>query len=624
MCGITGYKRFDGNYVNIETLKEMGNSISHRGPDSEGIWCNLDVGFAHKRLSVIDLSDDASQPMISSCKRYVICYNGEIYNYKDIKLELLSLGYKFKTNSDTEVILVAWKHWGEECLLKFNGMFSFALYDNLKSNLHLCRDRYGIKPLYYFYDKKNFIFGSEIKSILVNNLYKSSLDFEAILEYFTFQNLFTNKTFFKNIQIISPGSHVILNEKGRLIENIWWDFNFQEPEKRLNKEEYLEELQLLFEQAVKRQLISDVPVGSYLSGGIDSASITAIASKNITDLRTFTVGFDLFSASGLELNFDERKASEHMSYLYGTEHYEMILKSGDMVKCMPKLSWHVEEPRVGQSYPNYYAAKLVSKFDKVVLAGTGGDELFGGYPWRYHRAVENDNFDDYIDKYYQHWHRLIPNKYIKNIFSPIWDEVSHVWTRDIFYDVFKNRNKQLQKSNDYVNHSLYFESKTFLHGLLMIEDKLSMAHGLETRVPFLDNDLVDFAMHLPVDMKIGNFKKNIKLNENDYGPKSENYYKISKDGKLILRELFSKYVPEKFTKKQKQGFSGPDASWFRGESIDYVKEKLFNPKALIFNILHKNNVQNLVYEHLNGQNNRRLLIWSLLYFEEFLSNYFND
>ena len=195
---------------------------------------------------------------------------------------------------------------------------------------------------------------------------KSSLDFEAILEYFTFQNLFTNKTFFKNIQIISPGSHVILNEKGRLIENIWWDFNFQEPEKRLNKEEYLEELQLLFEQAVKRQLISDVPVGSYLSGGIDSASITAIATKNITDLRTFTVGFDLFSASGLELNFDERKASEHMSYLYGTEHYEMILKSGDMVKCMPKLSWHVEEPRVGQSYPNYYAAKLVSKFDKVV------------------------------------------------------------------------------------------------------------------------------------------------------------------------------------------------------------------------------------------------------------------
>ena len=409
------------------------------------------------------------------------------------------------------------------------------------------------------------------------------------------------KLFLKNIKLLEHGTHITLTKDGNLIKTRWWDYNFEEPSKILKKSEYLEELDLLFKKAIKRQLISDVSVGSYLSGGIDSAAITAIASKSINPLKTYTVGFDLISASGLELNFDERRSAEYMSYLYKTEHYEMVLKSGDMERCMTDLTKHIEEPRVGQSYPNYYAAKLVSKFDKVVLAGTGGDELFGGYPWRYYRAVKNNNFEDYIDKYYQNWHRLIPNNLLNDIFNPVKKEINHVWTRDIFSDVFKNRKKTFNKPQDYINHSLYFESKTFLQGLLIVEDKLSMAHGLETRLPFLDNDLVDFAMSLPVKFKLGNFGQVLKINENEIGPKSENYFQRSKDGKLILREFFSKYATNKISKKQKQGFSAPDASWFRGESIDYVKEKILSNKSPIFEIMDKNIIHDLVTEHLGGK-----------------------
>ena len=266
MCGIAGYKTFNKNLVNPNILKSMGEVISHRGPDDDGIWYANNIGFAHKRLSILDLSKKASQPMKSSCKRFIICYNGEIYNFKELRTELLKLGHKFLTNSDTEVLLASWKEWGVNCLTKLNGMFAFALYDNLTSNLHLCRDRYGIKPLYFYHDKNIFAFGSEIKALLVNNDVRCSLDLEAVYEYFTFQNIFTNKTFFKNIKLLEHGTHITLTKDGNLIKTRWWDYNFEEPSKILKKSEYLEELDLLFKKAIKRQLISDVSVGSYLSG----------------------------------------------------------------------------------------------------------------------------------------------------------------------------------------------------------------------------------------------------------------------------------------------------------------------------------------------------------------------
>jgi asparagine synthase (glutamine-hydrolysing) len=506
-------------------------------------------------------------------------------------------------------------------------MFAFAIWDKFQRELFLARDRYGIKPLYYTFSNNNFIFASEQKAILLHPSVGRDIDLEALLEYFTFQNIFSDKTLIKGIKLFPAGCHTTINLNPSINDlsstnfKRYWDFNFREPEESVSELEYIEELDRLFKQAVNRQLVSDVPVGAYLSGGMDSGSITAIAARQLPYITSFTCGFDLNSASGLELSYDERQAAEYMSYLFKTEHYEMVLKAGDMERILPQLTWHLEEPRVGQSYPNYYIAQLASKFVKVVLAGTGGDELFGGYPWRYYRAVVNDDFEQYVDKYYLYWQRLIPNKIIQQAFAPVWNEVKHVWTRDIFRNVFRKHAEVLERPEDYINHSLYFEAKTFLHGLLIVEDKLSMAHSLENRVPFLDNDLVDFAMQVPVSLKLGNLGEVVRLNENEPGAKTQKYFNKTNDGKLILRKVMDRYLPSELVDGIKQGFSAPDSSWFKGESIDYVEKVIFNQNAAIYNYLDPKTVQSLVMEHLQGRTNKRLLIWSLLNVENWLQQF---
>jgi len=624
MCGIVVVFNLNGEPVPPALLRTMTDAIKHRGPDSEGFYVDSFIGLGHRRLSIIDLSRSGHQPMSTEDGNYIITYNGEVYNFQALRIELESLGHQFRSKTDTEVVLHAYIQWGAECLKRFNGMFAFAIWDKTRQEIFLARDRYGIKPLYYTLAGPTLIFASEQKAIIKHPAVRREIDLEALTEYFTFQNIFTQKTLLKGISIFPAGSFAKV-PLGKTIKTLnaiqYWDFNFQEPEHPAPEEEYIEELDRLFRQAVKRQLVSDVEVGSYLSGGMDSGSITAIAASHLPYIKTFTCGFDLHSASGLELGFDEREKAELMSYQFKTEHYEMVLKAGDMERVLPKLAWHLEEPRVGQSYPNFYMAQLAAKFVKVVLSGTGGDELFGGYPWRYYRAVLNDDFEQYIEKYYGFWQRLIPNKTLKEVFTPVWDEVKHVWTRDIFRDVFQKRAPSLERPEDYINHSLYFEAKTFLHGLLVVEDKLSMAHGLETRVPFLDNDLVDFAMHLPVRMKLQNLREVIRLNENEAAPKTTRYFQRTRDGKLLLRRVMERYIPPEVTNGVKQGFSAPDASWFRGESINYVRKMLYDGKARIYDIMDQSAVQSLLDEHLEGKQNRRLFIWSLLSFEWWLRNF---
>ncbi len=623
MCGITGIFNLNGEAVSPVLLRKMTDAIAHRGPDGEGFYVDSFIGLGHRRLAIIDLSSAGHQPMQSRDGRYVLSYNGEIYNYQELRVELESRGYQFHSKTDTEVVLYAWAEWGEKSLDRFNGMFTFALWDKQECELTLVRDRYGIKPLYYTHQGDKLVFGSEVKAITAHPDYHPEIDKEVLLEYFTFQNIFTDRNLLKGINILPAGClmRVKLGERGGPEIKRYWDFEFREPDSSKDEREYIEELDRLFTQAVNRQLVSDVELGSYLSGGMDSGSITAIAAKQLPYIKTFCVGFDLNSASGIEMGFDEREQAEYMSYLFKTEHYEMVLKSGDMERVMPKLAWHLEEPRVGQSYPNFYAAGLASKFTKVVLSGTGGDELFGGYPWRYYRAVVNNDFEHYIDKYYQYWQRLIPNKVLQKVFRPIWQDVKNVLTRDIFRDVFVEHADQLTQPEDYINHSLYFEAKTFLHGLLVVEDKLSMAHGLETRVPFLDNDLVDFAMRLPVRLKLGNLGEVVRLNENEPGSKTEKYFDKTQDGKLLLRKTMTRYIPDEATNREKQGFSAPDASWFRGDSIDYVKRMILNRNAQIFEYMDYESVQELVDEHLRGITNRRLLIWSLINVEEYSKSY---
>ena len=614
MCGIAGV--FDSNgAVTRDLLARMGGALAHRGPDGDGLYLDEGLGFAHRRLSIIDLSDAAAQPLANEDGEMQLIYNGEIYNFQALRKELEAAGHRFKSATDSEVIVHGYEEWGDDCVTRLNGMFAFALWDRRRRRLLLARDRYGIKPLYYFQQGGTVAFASEIKALLEHPRLRARVSPAALLEYFTFQNQFGDRTLFEGVHMLPPG-HVMTVTVDGVRQQRYWDFHFAEPGSAADAAEYDEELYRRFVQAVQRQLVSDVPVGAYLSGGMDSGGITAVASRDIPHLSSFTAGFDLSSASGLELHFDERQRAESLSSQFKTEHYEVVLKAGDMERVMPKLVWHLEDLRVGQCYPNYYVSRLASKFVKVVLSGTGGDELYGGYPWRYYRASASSNVSEYVERYYLFWQRLVPNAVIHRLFQPaLWAQVKDLQTIDVMRDVIERGTGPLERPEDYVNRSLYFECKTFLPGLLLVEDKLGMAHGLETRVPFLDNDVVDFAMRLPVRSKLRDLDLVDRLDENAVGQKNDVYFARTNDGKIILRRMLSRLLPDRYVQGAKQGFSAPDASWFRGESIDYVRRLILDPNARIYEFLRPDTVGELVGEHLRGEKNRRLLIWSLVSFE---------
>ena len=625
MCGIAGVLDRSGQAVERKLLKRMGDVIAHRGPDGEGQYADGPVGLVNRRLAIIDPSPAGAMPMTSGDRRFCITYNGEVYNFAELRDELRGAGQTFRSHTDTEVVLNAYAAWGPACVERFNGMFAFAIWDREARELFLARDRFGVKPLYYADLGRIFLFGSEIKSMLEHDALSARLSLPHLLEYFTFQNIFTDGTLFEDVRLLRPGHHMTVRpDRDGAPPRQYWDFHFREPDGQpAGEAEYEEELDRLFRQAVRRQLVSDVPVGAHLSGGMDSGSITALAAEALPYMNTFTVGFDMTSRMGMEVATDERVKAEAMSYQFRTEHYEVVLKSGDMERCLPSLVWHLEDPRVGQSYPNYYGARLASKFVKVALSGSGGDELFAGYPWRYYRAVVNDDFDHYIEKYYGFWHRLVPNSILRELFAPaVWNEVADLRTIDIFRDQFPDT--ELPTSpEDYVNHSLYLEAKTFLPGLFVVEDKLSMAHSLESRVPFLDNDLVDFAQRVPVRLKLRDLEHVVKLDENAPSPKTERYFERTRDGKLLLRRVMQRYVPEAVTNQVKQGFSGPDASWFRGDSIDYVRRVVLDRDSAMYEYLDPGAVGRLVNDHFEGRANRRLLLWSLLTFEHWCQTFLN-
>lgn len=624
MCGIVGVLQWRGPSPSAELVSRMRDTMIHRGPDGAGLHVDAWVGLGHRRLAIIDLSPAGQQPMANETGTLQLVYNGEIYNFRELRSELEARGHRFASRTDAEVVIHAYEEWGRNCLDRFNGMFAFAIWDAAARRLFIARDRYGVKPLYYYVDDHVLLFASEVKALLAHPAMSVEVDSQALLEYFTFQNVFTDRTLFRGIKLLPPGHWACadVGAPGRLSTQEYWDFDFQEPARRRAPQEYEEELSELLSQAVCRQLVSDVPIGSYLSGGMDSGAITAMAAREMPKLTTFTGGFDLSSASGLELAFDERERAEALSYRFKTEHYEVVMKAGDMERVMPELIWHLEDLRVGQCYPNYYVARLAGKFVKVVLTGTGSDELFGGYPWRYYRAAVNQSFDDYVEKYYLYWQRLIPNKVVCELFQPhVRDEIGDLRTIDVFRQVMGRSRHDSPTPEAYVNRSLYFEIKTFLPGLFVVEDKLSMAHSLETRVPFMDNDLVEFATHLPIATKLRDLEHVVRIDENEPAASLRKYLGRTTDGKQILRHVLGRYMPPGYTEGVKQGFSGPDASWFRGESLDYVQRLVLDESARIYEYLRPETVMPLVHEHLSGSQNRRLFIWSLLSFEWWLRSF---
>jgi asparagine synthase (glutamine-hydrolysing) len=617
MCGIVGVCNLNGEPVAYGLLKRMTDIIAHRGPDGEGHYTDGALGLGHRRLAIIDLSPAGHQPMANRTGEVVITYNGEIYNFQKLRVELEALGYQFHSRTDTEVIIHAYEEWGDECVTRLNGMFAFAIWDRKRARLFLARDRYGVKPIYWYCKDDVFIFASEIKSILEHPKVSRAIFYPALNEYFTFQNIFSEETLFEGVRLLPPGFTLELDLHGHATPKTsrYWDYPFDPESCEFSEDEAAEQVYQLFVQAVTRQLVSDVPVGAYLSGGMDSGSINAIAVRHLPRLATFTGGFDLSSASGLELGFDERKNAEILANLFKTEHYEVVMHAGDMEWVLPQLVWHLEDLRVGQCYPNFYVARLAGKFVKVVLSGAGGDELFGGYPWRYYRGLNSSGREAYFEKYYQFWQRLVSDKGKEQLFNEETNRQLRGHSAfDTFRGVFHAWPGRFETNEDYINASLYFELKTFLHGLLVVEDKLSMAHSLETRVPFLDNDLVELAGRIPARYKLRNLGYPTRIDENNPG-KRLIYQLETNDGKAVLRRAMSRLIPQDIVERTKQGFSAPDASWFRGESIDYINRLLRNPKARLYDFLSKKYVENVLDEHCSGRINHRLLIWSLLSFE---------
>jgi asparagine synthase (glutamine-hydrolysing) len=607
VCGIAGIISAQVSDVLYQRCREMIDAVQHRGPDGRGVFQKNGVALGHARLAVLDLSENAAQPMLSFSGKSVIVFNGEIYNYRELRKTLESLGQRFHTTSDTEVLLSAYEVWGDGFIEKLNGMFAFALLDLEKSLLLLSRDRIGIKPLYWNVKGREILFGSEIKSILVAQNESLSVDKSGFLEYLSFQNYLSDKTLFLGVHLVPPGTIFTINTNTLAFSSRqYWSAAIVP--KFTNSADAMASIDIALNSAIRNQMFADVEVNSFLSGGIDSCAIAVIGSKNAGRIKTFTCGFGLDGVTEVERQFDERRVAEKVSTSIGSEHYETVLNSDDFLARMHDWAWHAEEPRVGSSFPNFCISHLASKFTKVCMSGTGGDELFGGYPWRYQAGLNNRTRDGFIRQYYTFWHRMMTPKDFSFLTRPIASEVHYN-----SFAMFNERMHEIElrtvsSASPWADAALLFEIETFLQGLLIVEDKASMAHGLEVRVPLLDNELVDVALATPFEFKVGHSSSGFGGHYGN-GVSSMSAYS---NGKKILRDVLSPYLPPEVTKGRKQGFSPPFETWFRNGLKLWIDTEVFGPSSPISELIDMKVARRLWVEHLNGFSNNRLFIWGMI------------
>jgi asparagine synthase (glutamine-hydrolysing) len=561
-------------------LGQMLAALTHRGPDARGVHAEERVGLGSARLAIIDLMG-GNQPVYSEDGSICVGYNGEIYNYRELRSGLSAGGHELASNTDSEILPHLYEDHGMAMVSRLNGMFAFALWDARSGTLHLARDRFGVKPLHYAWDGTTLVFASEIKGLLAGGRVRAELDLDAFAELMTFQNILSERSLFRGVSLLPAASVMTLDRQGPSVKRYW------EPELRpaAPKGDSLPELvRERFDAAVERQLVSDVEVASYLSGGLDTSAVTAAAAKRLDRLTTFSTGFDVSGASGMEAGFDERADAADMARELGTHHHELLLDSHDLEMVLPRMMRWLEEPRMSFAYPNYLTAGFASRWVKVVLSGVGGDELFGGYPWRYEIAGQ----PDFVERYFQYWHRLIPPSELPEALVPAAaDGIDPERPRRVFDDIFG-----ATEGLPALDRILHFEFRTFMHGLLVLEDKLSMAHSLESRVPFLDNDLVDLVFAIPAAAKLD-------------GARSKDLFRRAMGGSL----------PAKVVARKKTGFTPPQAAWFQGSQADYVARVLLSDRATERGPFRVEFVERVLGEHRSGRRDRRLLIWTLLCME---------
>lgn len=644
MCGILGQINLKKDVsINKDIFKKSLDLQYHRGPDDSDIYHDNEFIFGHRRLSIIDLASHAKQPMISECGNYVLVFNGEIYNYEEIKDDLIEKGYNFHTLSDTEVLLNAFIEYGIDCIQQFIGMFAFAVHDRRTKEYYIVRDRLGIKPLYYSRDRDKFIFSSEIKSILKLDNKKRELDNKAVSSYLSFRYPILNNTFFKDIHSLAPAHYIKLTELDFKIVEYWNVADkFKEQQDDKGEAYYKKKLCEVLESSVKYRMISDVPFGAFLSGGVDSSVITALMAKNsLETIKTFTIGFE-------EEGFNEFEYANLIAKKYGTDHKEIVLSGKNYIETMEKLIDFKDAPlSVPNEVPLYLMSKELKKHITVVLSGEGADEIFGGYgrifrsPYDFKRMKELDTLNLNEDEKKEFSKNFI-KKYLKDSFDSEIDHFMNIYSYTDFEDKkellneahaldkieeelvakFMNYFDELE-DDSYYNKLMYSFEKVHMVGLLHRVDTTTMAASVEARVPFVDHRLVEFALTIPLKYKLKWISDDAK--ETSIVLMSD---KISEEydiPKYILKKSYEDMIPNEVLYRKKMGFPVPLNDWFGGHFNEYAKKILLSNEARTRSIYNIDNIENwLNSDKLSKDHSFAMKIWMLVNLELFARKYFNE
>ena len=629
MCGINGiaFSSRSGRVVSREVLERMRDVITHRGPDEEGLFIDQNVGLGHRRLSIVDVAS-GHQPMTNEDSSLHITYNGEIYNHADYRESLEANGHVYATYCDTETILHLYEEHGSACVDYLRGMFAFAIWDQHKRELFIARDRLGVKPLYYVHtDDGSLYFGSEIKTLLEARAVKPEINYAVLSDYLANHAPSGEETLFRGVKRLLPG-HVMTWRDGELTIRRYWDVDFTKEDVR-DDQTYIEQWSELFRESVRLRLMADVPLGMFLSGGIDSSAIAAVMSGMVSEpIKTFSVAFAEREANELEY-------ARLVAEAYKTNHHEIVVSPEQFFSALPRLVWHEDEPLAHpSSVALYFVSHLASQHVKVVLTGEGSDEMLAGYG-RYRRTIWNlalgqryKQFTPSIarDTIRKQIERMMPGGRLRQklmrtflVLSPELESIyfdnfavfpapmqQHMFTRETMdrvrgVDPYVELRRLLERTEDLslLDGLLYADIKTYLHELLMKQDQMSMATSIESRVPFLDHKLVEFTAKMPDTMKLRGGTT-----------------------KYVLRESMKGVLPEKILSRSKMGFPVPIGSWFRGPYKSVIDEYVLSERAMSRGIFEPEFVRKIVSLHQSGEDHSERL-WSLVNFEMWLRRFFD-
>lgn len=633
MCGIAGFTTFNKENAEQPSLKAMGNAIFHRGPDAGREFIDNNIGLCHRRLAIIDLSEAGVQPMTSVDEQYTIAFNGEIYNYQTLRQSLADDGYTFRTHTDTEVILALYAKEGVKCLDKLNGMFAFALWDKQAQSLFIARDRLGKKPLYYHFDQQNIHFASELKALLTLPNIPKNIRTDAVFDFFAYQYIPDPKTIFNDVHKLAPGHFMVVNEQGITTEQ-YWDVSFAKTQ-QASEETIKQELIELTKQCTQTRMVSDVPLGAFLSGGVDSSGVVALMSKiaeqNKTGaITTCSIGFD-------DEKYNEVEFAQAVAEQYKTNHHEFTVHQ-NVKDELEKIVEFFDEPFADPSLvPTYFVSELARQQVTVAVAGDGGDEVFAGY-----EKYSIDHIENQLREKFPKWLRqgVFPSLakiagcikatpfqkakslltslsvspaqgfYITNSFitDEVWQSLVNEKTQQALGDYHPSSitTEKYEQADgpDHIAKILYTDMKTYLPGGILVKvDRMSMANSLEVRAPILDYKLIEYAATIPSSLKFH----------------TDNQRKPEK--KYILKEIFKPLLTDDILYRKKMGFSVPLADWLRGEIKDIALERLFDRQAGLVDFFKPATIKKLWDEHQTAKFDHSSPLWSMLMFQMWWDKY---